>query len=324
MTDKLQFRRVTGEPAEAEARIDDEDFPAGEYLLARRVWLDGGTEIRQHRVAPGPRRGLGYERLDNEIIAGRLLHEASGWGGYPPEVSCLYGDEASSAEPYALFEPYRGERLSQVGTHMLAEEREAFEVGLLTGLCWVAAAGIAHRALSPDTVLWDSLRRQVQITDFSRSTVFGVPREAITGLPGWVAREARPGSAGSVVGERDDVLVGGPTDLLRPQPGRGTREPCATGGDRAERAAQRGVRPAGWPPDRQGPARRPDAAARPGARESRPPPGAEGRAQALLGGASPQAPGGGLPARGRRRYRPAAGPRTGGPAAGAGAGRSRA
>jgi hypothetical protein len=209
MTDKLQFRRVTGEPAEAEVRTDDVEFPAGECLLARRVWLDDDTELRQHRVLPGPLRGVGYDRLDNEIIAGRLLYEVAGWGGYPPEVTCLYGDEATSADPYALFEPYRGRQLSQVGTHLVTEEQEALEVSLLTGLCWLAAAGIAHRALSPDTVLWDSQRRRVQITDFSRSTVFGAPREAIAGSPSWVAREARPGSVSSVVSERDDIWAAG-------------------------------------------------------------------------------------------------------------------
>jgi len=211
MTDKLklQFRLVTGEPAEAEVRTDDVEFPVGECLQARRVWLEDDTELRQHRVLPGPRRSVGYDRLDNEIIAGRLLYEVSGWGGYPPEVTCLYGDEATSADPYALFEPYQGEQLSQVGTHLFTEEQEAFEVSLLTGLCWLAAAGIAHRALSPDTVRWDSQRRRMQITDFSRSTVFGAPREAIAGSPHWIAREARPGSFGGVVSERDDIWAAG-------------------------------------------------------------------------------------------------------------------
>src|SRR5579859_5635339 len=106
MTDKLQFRRVTGELVEADARMDEVEFTAGECLLARRIWLDSDTELRQHRVVTGPMRGVGYDRLDNEITAGRLLYDAAGWGGYPPEVSCLYGDEASSADPYALFEPY--------------------------------------------------------------------------------------------------------------------------------------------------------------------------------------------------------------------------
>jgi hypothetical protein len=209
VADKLQFRRVTGEPVEAEAQVDDEEIPAGEFLMARRVWLDDGTELRQHRVAKGSRRSSGYDRLDNEILAGRRLHEAAESGGYPPEVARLYGDEATSADSYALLEPYRGEPLSELGTHLLEEEQEAFEASLLTGLCWLAAAGIAHRALSPDTVLWDSQRRQAQITDFSLSTVFGVPREAIIGSPNWVAREQRPGSVSGAVSDRDDIWAAG-------------------------------------------------------------------------------------------------------------------
>jgi serine/threonine protein kinase len=209
MADKLQFRRVTGQQVEAELRVDDVEFPAGEFLLARRIWLDDSTELRQHCVAKGARRSSGYDSLDNEILAGRRLYEVGEWGGYPPEVARLYGDEATSADPYALFEPYRGEPLSEVGTYLFHEEQEAFEVSLLTGLCWLAAAGIAHRALRPDTVLWDSRRRQAQITDFSLSTVFGAPREAIAGSPSWVARETRPGSVSSVVSERDDIWAAG-------------------------------------------------------------------------------------------------------------------
>ena len=185
-------------------------------------------------MVPGPLRGAGYDRLDNEILAGRLLYEVAGWGGYPPEVTCLYGDEATSADPYALFEPYRGEPLSQVGTHLFTDEQEAFEVSLLTGLCWLAAAGIAHRTLSPDTVLWDSQRRRAQITDFSRSTVFGAPREAIAGSPNWVAREARPGRASSIVSERDDIWAAGRLIFYVRSQGEDLSGPRAACGERAE------------------------------------------------------------------------------------------
>lgn len=208
MTEKLQFRRVTGEHVEVEARVDDEELSAGKFLMARRVWLEE-TELRQHRVAEGSQRSTGYDRLDNEILAGRQLYEVAEWGGYPPEVVRLYGDEATSADPYALFYPYRGRRLSTVGAHFLAEERDAFEVSLLTGLCWLAAAGIAHCALSPDTVLWDGAKRQVQIVDFSQSMVFGAPREAVPGPSSWIAREQRPGSVGGTVSARDDIWAAG-------------------------------------------------------------------------------------------------------------------
>ena len=206
---KVQFRLYTGEQTEAEAEIDDLEFPAGEFLVARSVRLADGTELRQHRPASGPQRREGYERLDNEILAGRRLCEAVGWGGYPLELARLHGDEATSAEPYTLFHPYLGEPLREAGRHIIGDEFDSFVTGLLTGLCWLAGAGLAHRALGLDTVRWDGRRRQVQITDFSRSTVFGVPRTPVTGTPGWISREQRAGTAYGTVGPRDDMWVAG-------------------------------------------------------------------------------------------------------------------
>jgi cellulose biosynthesis protein BcsQ len=208
LTSRLLFRRVTGEQAEAEMRVDSTEFPAGEFLVTRRVWLGDGTELRQHRVAKGSSRSTGYDRLDNEILTGRRLYEIARWNDYPAELARLYGDEASSADPYALLESYRGEPLREVATHLMDYEQEAFFVSLLTGLCWLAAAGIAHCALNPHTVLWDSQRRQAQITDFSQSAVFGAPREAIE-PPGWVAREHRRGSVMGKVSDRDDIWAAG-------------------------------------------------------------------------------------------------------------------
>jgi hypothetical protein len=206
---KLQFRLYTGEQMEAEAEVDDVEFPAGEFLLARKVRLTDGTELRQHRPASGSQRRDGYERLDNEILAGRRLYEVADWGSYPRELARLYGDEATSADPYALFDPYRGQPLREVGTHIIDDEFDAFQVSLLTGLCWLAAAGVGHRAINLDTVRWDSQERRVQITDFSRSTVFGVPRTPVTGSTTWIPKEQRPGTCYGTVGPRDDIWAAG-------------------------------------------------------------------------------------------------------------------
>ncbi len=197
MADTLRFRRATtGEQEEITARVDDVDFAGGEFLMARTVWLEDGTssglELRQDRPASGGRRPEGYLRLDNEILAGRRLHQMAGGSGYPPEVACLYGDEATSAEPFALFEPDRGEPVREVGQYLYGEAFDQFLVGLLTGLCWLAGAGIAHRAISPDTVLWDSDTGKVQITDLSRSAPFGSTRTPMTGSQAWIPRESRP------------------------------------------------------------------------------------------------------------------------------------
>ena len=154
----------------------------------------------------GTARKAGYERLDNEILAGLRLREATESFFYPREVSRLYGYEATSADPYALIEPYRGESLTEAGQYLLESEEHQFQVSLLSGLCWLAAAGIAHRGIAPSTVRWDG--RQAQITDFSMSTVIGAPREAI-GTPPWAAREQRPGYASGRVSVQDDTWAAG-------------------------------------------------------------------------------------------------------------------
>jgi serine/threonine protein kinase len=207
MADMLPFRRFTGEQEEFPARIDDVEFPAGEFLTARTVWLEDGTpgdrELRQHRPVSGERRPDGYARLDNEVLAGRRLHLMTDWSSYPRELARLYGDESTSADPFALFEPYRGAPLREVGATLFDDEFDRFLSGLLTGLCWLAGAGIAHRAISPDTVLWDD--RSVQITDFSRSALFGTARTPLGGTSAWIPRESRPETCYGMVGPGDDV-----------------------------------------------------------------------------------------------------------------------
>jgi hypothetical protein len=207
MADMLRFRRATGEKDEVAARVDDVEFPAGEFLMARTVWLEDGTpndrELRQHRSVNGDRRPDGYARLDNEVLAGRRLHRMADSSRYPSELVRLYGDESTSADPFALFEPYRGEPLREVGPHLFDDEFGKFLTGLLTGLCWLAGAGIAHRSISPDTVLWDS--KSVQITDLSRSAPFGTARTPIGGAGAWVPRESRPDTCYGTVGPTDDV-----------------------------------------------------------------------------------------------------------------------
>jgi hypothetical protein len=201
----LRFRHYTGEQVECEARIDDMEFPAGEFLMSRLVWLEDGPELRQHRPVGGSQRRDGYERLDSEIFAGRRLYEVADWGNYPPEVARLYGDEATSADPYTLFEPYQGEPLRDVGEYLMDDEFDDFLVSLLTGLCWLAAAGVAHRAINPDTVFWDGQRRRAQITDFSRSAPFGTARTPAGGSWAWVPWESRPDTCYGTVGSADDV-----------------------------------------------------------------------------------------------------------------------
>jgi len=212
MADEPQFRRaLTGERKPFEAEADETEIsPAGRWLTARGVMLADGTRLRQHQPVRGRYRPQGYDSLDNEILAGRQLCDITEGRGCPPEVSQFYGDDDDMAvdDPFALFEPYRGAPLSEVGGNLIGEERNQFHASLLRGLCWLAAAGIAHRALNLETVWWDGER--VQITDFSLSTIFGVPRTPVPGAEDWVPRDLREGTfRGGPVSERDDIWAAG-------------------------------------------------------------------------------------------------------------------
>jgi serine/threonine protein kinase len=201
----VAFRTVNGETAQVKAIFGAEDPAAPAFLEARSIRLTDGPELRLLTVAGSALR-VGYDRLDNEILAGLRLWETTQAFGYPPEASRLYGYEASSCDPYVLLEPYRGDPLTVTGQHLLEHEQHQFQVSLLTGLCWLAAAGIAHRGIAPSTVRWDG--RRAQITDFSLSTLIGAPREAIGTLP-WAAREQRPGHARAQVSAQDDIWAAG-------------------------------------------------------------------------------------------------------------------
>jgi serine/threonine protein kinase len=203
--EELTYLDVTGGEVRTKATMGPDDPVAPEFLAARQIRLADGTELRQLRVAAAARKP-GYQRLDNEILAGLRLWQATEVVGYPPELSRLHGYEATSADPYALLEPYRGEPLTVTGQHLLENEQHQFQVSLLTGLCWLAAAGIAHRGISPATVRWDG--RQAQLTDFSMCTVIGAPRQAI-GAPPWAAREQRSGLVSGQVSVRDDIWAAG-------------------------------------------------------------------------------------------------------------------
>jgi serine/threonine protein kinase len=203
ITETLKFRLPDGTETIAEVELEEAPLPAGEFLVARTASLAGDVQkkMRQHRAVGGRRREDGLERLDNEIMVGRRLAGAVGRGGYPAEVACLCGDDADGADPYALFEEYRGKPLREAWKSMKEAELKAFPASLLRGLCWLAAVGVAHRGIGPDTVWWDG--RRALITDFSTSTVFGAARARVRGSEAWVPEEQRNGTGWA--GPRDDT-----------------------------------------------------------------------------------------------------------------------
>ena len=188
--------------------VAEEEEPSPPYLVAERVQLADGNPARRLQVSLAD-RPRGYRRMDNEILAGLRLRLLAGENPYPPEVSRLIGHRGRFSGSFRAAGALPGEPLATAARQLLPQEQHRFEVSLLRALCWLAAAGIAHRGLSSSTVRWDGTC--VQITDFSLATVFDVPREAI-GTPPWAAPEQRRGRDGQAYGEvssRDDVWAAG-------------------------------------------------------------------------------------------------------------------
>jgi hypothetical protein len=204
---ELSYLSAAGDPVREKITFDGDAGPAPAALTARWLILASGKRARQLLVDDSDRQA-GYERLDNEILAGlRLARAAAGTGSYPAEVSQLLGHESTSAAPFALLADYHGEPLTGAAARQLmTDERRRFQASLLTALCWLAAAGIVHRAIGPATVRWDGQR--VQITDFSRATVAGVPRQQ-AGDPPWAAPEQRQGRVSGYVCAQDDLWSAG-------------------------------------------------------------------------------------------------------------------
>jgi hypothetical protein len=196
----LSYLTVSGEEVRTLATIGERADHVPAALLARLVVLaDHGTEARQLVVDPAQRRS-GYQQLDNEILAGRWLHRVARSARYPAHVSRLIGFVADSADPFALVEDYEGEPVSAAASHLSVAEQRVFQVSLMTGLRWLAEAGLVHCAIGPDTVRWDGDNGQAQITDFSLATVIGADRSAVS-RPSRQGQGLRTGA----VTDRDDV-----------------------------------------------------------------------------------------------------------------------
>jgi hypothetical protein len=185
----LSYVAVSGEPVHTQVTAGEMADGRPGSLIARSVVLADGTQARQLVVDPAQRQD-GYRHLDNEILAGRWLYRLTRSRRYPAQVSRLIGFAADSADPFALLYDYRGETAAEVASHLTQTEQRDFQASLMTGLRWLAEAGIVHCAIGPDTVRWDG--EQVEITDFSQATVMGAGQDA-------------PGRRGGPVTDRVDV-----------------------------------------------------------------------------------------------------------------------
>lgn len=150
----------------------------------------GVVELLQKRIVAegGPVGWAHYDSLDREIGIGlRLLRGCSAAGlEYPRELTRLIGYDVDAVEPYVLYLPCRGQPVAKHVRRFLLPEQQALEAGLFQALARLASLGVAHRAISPESVLWDQGTSRVQLVDFSSAVVTG---SAVAASPGtaWLA-----------------------------------------------------------------------------------------------------------------------------------------
>jgi hypothetical protein len=207
--DRIRYRDPYGETVEAKVvwEADDEELPATAPLRAGRVRLDVlGEEFDARYLVPvqaGP-GGLdaGFDQIDNEILVGLRVVRRHGEPAHPLEVPRLIGWYLNSAEPFVLTEPPRGERIGDWG-RIGDDVQRMFQKSLLHAVQILGGVGVAHRNLNPDTVLWNTDTRTVQLTGFAHAAPFGAPRTVAA--VSWQAPEQRAKGARGQVGETDDV-----------------------------------------------------------------------------------------------------------------------
>jgi serine/threonine protein kinase len=206
--EKLQYTSLRGEVIEEELSVttDPVAHPAHHSLQFRKVRF--GTDQFTSRTMILAADQVGYDLVDNEILAGLQLYRLTGPDLYPLEVSRLIGYCADGPESFVLLEPYRGVPIADVAGKLLTADRRRFQISLLTAIRWLSMAGVAHRNIGPRTVRWDEESCTVQITDFAHATLFGTPRQ-IVGTPPWAAPEQRANRTIGEVGERDDIWAAG-------------------------------------------------------------------------------------------------------------------
>lgn len=195
----------------------DEPCAPGSPVRVRRLRLaapwdgvdaDGVTGLLQKRVvaATGPNVDWGpYDALDREISIGLHLVRGCAAAGrpYPAELSRLVGYDVDAEEPFVLYLPHRGQPVGRFAGRFLLREQREFETGVFRALGLLAAMGVTHRGIGPDTVLWDKDTLQVQAVDFSSAVLSGT-KQVQAFRTGWT-HEQDAGSSDP----RVDVWSGG-------------------------------------------------------------------------------------------------------------------
>ncbi|MFC6084862.1 serine/threonine-protein kinase [Sphaerisporangium aureirubrum] len=207
---KIDFTDADGAPRQWKV-LGEREVPAtpgsGMSLVEIEAESESGTTLLVQkaitREADAADAGL-YRRLENEVRIGLLLHRRFGGPAYPVELARLVGYDVDCAEPFVLFERYRGAFAAEVAGRLLLNEQRRFQSSLLRGVRVLEQAGVVHRGITPHSVRWDG--HGAQLADFELAGPASRPRRPEGARP-WASPQQRMGVGGTCA--RDDVWSAG-------------------------------------------------------------------------------------------------------------------
>jgi len=180
-----------------------------EVDFLRRTWQIGELDYQVGQAVTGERVVLltphsststgGRKQLDREIKFGNRL-----WLGTEPTMLARligFDDDHDADPPVALFS-HSGTPLARTAAGLTTSDRMHVAQGLLTALQQLSQARVVHRALSPDTVLWDGSQKSIQITRFGQAAILGEARAGGPAFASWSAPE-QVGGTGQAAADDD-------------------------------------------------------------------------------------------------------------------------
>ena len=167
----------------------------GDGLPTRVLTTVHGVSIVQHYLPEKEARSgsVLVGRLENEVRIGlRLVRRYP--LGYPAELGRLIGYDLDAAVPFVLHAMPRGRPCSLSAGRLALEPLGGFERSLVLALSLLAAAGVVHGELDPETIKWDG--RSVHIDGFGGAARIGERREVLRD-GAWSSPEQREGPGGA-------------------------------------------------------------------------------------------------------------------------------
>ncbi|MET9801605.1 hypothetical protein [Streptomyces sp. NPDC006368] len=200
--DELEFFTHTEDPVRFAARFGSDHRPPGRPgLLARGVTLGAGWPVLQYRLpASGQRDPHAYAALEREVAAAVALERRYGGERFGEVFTRLIGFDLEATEPFILYRVPDGEPIGTLSGALGVDEQHQVIVQLALAVRLLEAAGLVHRAITPDTVRWDGTH--VRLSEPYAAQRHGEPREAFGTAP-WASPEQREGTG--TADSRDDL-----------------------------------------------------------------------------------------------------------------------